>query len=426
MAITLLLNNAEAVKKKVHNLAEIIDDLGTRLEYLHKLSVEDLIDFFQEVALFWLKEKSNSGGIYLKNIEEFLEKENLKRSLGVALRGNIRVLDEFADLGDPKLLFHAQPRGLSVQWLAGNVPMLGLFSIISALLTKNPCLVKASSTGYAELVSMLLAFSKVRTNKVDGTEMLKCISVVLIDHADIENQKIMSLSAGTRIVWGGREIVELINELPKQPFCEDVIFGPKYSYALIDKDSLNNSFVKLASRLAIDVSVFDQYACSSPHVVFVETGGVKTALEFSQELAKQLEIVGRTLLPKDNIDTGKALEVVDLRSEYSLRGDRVIAPEGTEWTVVCSNQEGLPAGCYSRFIVVKSIDDFTDLKKFNDRQKQTLGVALTLENKRKWLDQLTVKGIDRCPDLGFATFYESPWDGLFLFDRLIRWVTTYK
>ncbi|KKS76926.1 MAG: Acyl protein synthase/acyl-CoA reductase RfbN [Candidatus Woesebacteria bacterium GW2011_GWC1_42_9] len=273
---------------------------------------------------------------------------------------------------------------------------------------------------------MLLAFSKVRTNKVDGTEMLKCISVVLIDHADIENQKIMSLSAGTRIVWGGREIVELINELPKQPFCEDVIFGPKYSYALIDKDSLNNSFVKLASRLAIDVSVFDQYACSSPHVVFVETGGVKTALEFSQELAKQLEIVGRTLLPKDNIDTGKALEVVDLRSEYSLRGDRVIAPEGTEWTVVCSNQEGLPAGCYSRFIVVKSIDDFTDLKKFNDRQKQTLGVALTLENKRKWLDQLTVKGIDRCPDLGFATFYESPWDGLFLFDRLIRWVTTYK
>ncbi|KKS76925.1 MAG: hypothetical protein UV51_C0013G0011 [Candidatus Woesebacteria bacterium GW2011_GWC1_42_9] len=130
MAITLLLNNAEAVKKKVHNLAEIIDDLGTRLEYLHKLSVEDLIDFFQEVALFWLKEKSNSGGIYLKNIEEFLEKENLKRSLGVALRGNIRVLDEFADLGDPKLLFHAQPRGLSVQWLAGNVPMLGLFSII--------------------------------------------------------------------------------------------------------------------------------------------------------------------------------------------------------------------------------------------------------------------------------------------------------
>ena len=45
--------------------------------------------------------------------------------------------DEFVDLDDPNLLFHAQPRGISCHWIAGNVDILGIFSVIQALITKN-------------------------------------------------------------------------------------------------------------------------------------------------------------------------------------------------------------------------------------------------------------------------------------------------
>ncbi len=422
MTVTLLLNDGKISEEKINDLGGLIDSLNSRRQYLHDLNSGDLIEFFAKLAFEW----SDYKEIYAKNIINFLKRENLERSLNISLHGDMRALDDFVDLGDSKLLFHAQPRGLSVQWLAGNVPMMGLFSIISAVLTKNPCLVKASANSYEELISKLLSFYKIKTDKIDGGDLLKCISVVLLDHNDLENQKSMSLSADTRVVWGGQEVVELINRLPKQPFCEDIIFGPKYSYALIDKESLDRSFNKLASRLAVDVAVFDQYACSSPHVVFVESGGQKTPLDFSHELAKQLEIIGRTLLPKQKIASDKTLEIVELRAEYILSGDKVIAPESTEWTVVYSDQGGLVQGCYSRFIVVKAIEDFSELANLNNRQKQTLGIALTDENKKKWLDEITFVGIDRCPDLGFATFFESPWDGLFLFDRLVRWVTIYK
>jgi len=63
--------------------------------------------------------------------------------------------------------------------------MLGLFSIISALLTKNPCLVKASSTAYEDLIFLLTTLAKVKTDKIDGIEILKCLAVVLVEQSDV-------------------------------------------------------------------------------------------------------------------------------------------------------------------------------------------------------------------------------------------------
>jgi hypothetical protein len=31
--------------------------------------------------------------------------------------------------------------------------------------------------------------------------------------------------------------------------------------------------------------------------------------------------------------------------------------------------------------------------------------------------------VERFPDLGRMTFFDSPWDGLFPMDRLVKWVT---
>ena len=33
------------------------------------------------------------------------------------------------------------------------------------------------------------------------------------------------------------------------------------------------------------------------------------------------------------------------------------------------------------------------------------------------------KGIVRCPEIGFMTHFDSPWDGMFAIDRLIRWTS---
>jgi len=284
-------------------------------------------------------------------------------------------------------------------------------------------LVKASSRGFKELQYLLSTMVNTNTEKIKGMDLTKCMAVVLMGREDHASHEYISEQADVRIAWGGKESIEIVLGLKKKLFCEDIVFGPKYSYAVIDKSFEKNSS-DVARRLAVDVSVFDQYACSSPHTVFVE-GKKDNVIAFAQELAKQLEFVERTFLPKTEIDSGKSMEILTLRSVYALKG-QVFSPKSTDWTVIYTERKGLIDGCASRVIFVKPIEDFKILKELNTRQKQTVGLWFSEENKLKYSDDITFYGVDRLPNIGTMTFFESPWDGMFVFDRLVRWITIHK
>ena len=73
----------------------------------------------------------------MKHISEFLSRGNLTKELKISLRGNFLVLDDFVQLfDDSEFLYHAQPRGISVHWIAGNVDILGIFSVETSLKLK--------------------------------------------------------------------------------------------------------------------------------------------------------------------------------------------------------------------------------------------------------------------------------------------------
>lgn len=415
----------EGIKKNTTNftISEVAEKLSKQREYLHKLDSDSLIDFFDKLVQTFKKEKFDRK-YNLRNISDFFSKTNMQEGLSISLRGNYRTLDKFYDLGSSSYLFHAQPRGIVVQWLSGNVSILGLFSIFSAILTKNVCLIKASSRGHEDLISLLNVLNMVKTNKIDGKELAKCIALVLIDRNDNKSQEELSMSADVRIAWGSKEAIDTIINLKKKYYCEDIIFGPKYSYGAIGKSLLKKNIKDIAQRVAVDVSVFDQYACSSPHTIFIE-GNLKDAEKFGKELSLALDFVNRTMLPKGEIDEGKAMEIVSKRTEYELRG-KVFASEGTDWTVIITQEKGLADSCFSRVVYVKPISNLSKLKELSNRGKQTLGIELDLLQKKEILDEITLRGIDRAPNFGYMTFFEYCWDGMFIFDRLVRWVTTYK
>ena len=81
----------------------------------------------------------------------------------------------------------------------------------------------------------------------------------------------MSKSANVRIAWGGREAVETVAGYPSMFDTEDVIFGPKISFSAISKEVLvtERKAKKLARKVAVDSSVFDQTGCASPHNLYV-------------------------------------------------------------------------------------------------------------------------------------------------------------
>ena len=148
--------------------------------------------------------------------------------------------------------------------------------------------------------------------------------------------------------WGGREAVESVMSLPRKYGTEDVIFGPKYSFAIIGKNSFKNDDLKeISYKLAIDISVFEQQGCNSPHTVFYESGGKFSALEFTKSLADAMNKVLKRI-PKNLVSANEAFKIENIRAEYSFTG-KVFSSSGTEWTVIYSEEKGLAEACFENY-----------------------------------------------------------------------------
>ena len=84
------------------DLNDIIDDIKSKIPYLHNLSSDDLIDFFDKSARKMEKnmELQDKIGPDIRYLISFMKKENLKTIINTALRGNREVLDSFIKLND--------------------------------------------------------------------------------------------------------------------------------------------------------------------------------------------------------------------------------------------------------------------------------------------------------------------------------------
>jgi len=419
----LLISDGKLINSESNSIENSVECAKKCREWLHEQKIDDILEFVDLVGQHWSKNFQEKIGANSSHIKNFLSKEYLSKKLDIALHGDRYSLDKFVDLDDPDLLFHAQPRGISCHWIAGNVDILGIFSIIQALITKNISIIKTPSN-YELLVEMLMSIEKINTEKISGKQILKCFEVIYIEKTDIENQKRLSNSADIRIAWGGHDAIESIMALPRNLFVEDIIYGPKYSYIIIDEESLKKNQKEISQKIALDVSTFDQYACSSPHTIFIKTTDEKLISNFSESLAQAMDDVKRIMLPKSKESEEKSKEIISTRLEYEIKG-KVISSENLDWTVIVSDDEGFANPTFSRVIHVRPFKEDKMVLK-DSRKIQSIGISLDGKDRFDLIDRITFLGGDRCPSLGKMSFFDSPWDGMFSMDRMIRWITTYK
>lgn len=405
------------------DMEKISSHLRAARKELHKVPAGVILDFFESFSKKLAGDKGlqKKAGVSLKDLIKFLSGDNLGRVLDLGLRDK-NFLDKFIKPAGADFFLHAQPRGLVVEWLAGNIPFLGIYSLAEVLLTKNALLIKAPSGDNNLLVELLKIAESIAREKSEWQKIINAVAVVMVDRDDLENQKKLSLLADMRFIWGGEESTKQILFLPKNFWTEDIVYGPKYSYAVLDKEVSFKHAEKMARALALDIANFDQYACSSPHTIFVEEGGEASGENFAKMLAKELDLVGR-LLPKGEIGANSVQKILTVRADYSVKG-LVFAPasQTTEWTVIFTAEKGLGPLVASRVVFVKPVKNLKELGDFNDRKIQTIGWGMESEENLELADELTLAGGDRLPKLGEMSFFASPWDGLFAIDRLVRWV----
>lgn len=409
-----------------------IDLLQARSK-LDSYSVDELIGYLSEVSKLWLEAPSLSRFKQqgLSFLQQWLNSSNLRVMADQALSGNRGTLDGFCvDPEQPFRSLASVPRGLVVHWLAGNVPLLGMLGVAQAIITKNANLLKAPGTNSGVMPLLLNHMSqtdvKLSTGKVvRGRDVCASIAVVYFRREDLVSAQALSQSADVRIAWGGRDAVEAVMSLPRRHTTEDVIFGPKLSYMAIGAESLSveKNIKKLVKRVATDCSVFDQYACASPHTIFVEEGGDIGAREFAELLAHEMERASLRI-PKEPADAGTAGNIASARMLYEFTAD-LWTSEGTTWTVLFDEKgfEGLVSPTYSRVVTVRAIDDVMRAAEFADADIQTIGLSLEMKRRMEFAERAANLGASRFPEIGRMTHFDSPWDGLLLMERLVRKVS---
>lgn len=405
------------------------DRLRKSAAFLGEIPVLDIVDFF-DYASRRVAAEMGPGEATLPGISylvPFLSKPNLIRLLKAALHGDPRFLDGFAPMDSLGKRMKAQPRGLVTHWLAGNIPSLGMISLVQGVLTKNANIVKLPRRNglvlpefFARIADIDIPLEGGRT--ISGKTIAASVAFVYCEPEDPDSQRLLSLESDVRLVWGGAEAVNSLLGLPKKSGAEDILFGPRYSLAAIGREALTPGGVeKLAAKLAFDASAFDQRGCNSPHTVFVERAGAVTPHHFARALAGAME---KTLkrIPKEQVGAEEAYAVAAVRAEYSVAGEVFTSP-GTEWTIVYSGEKGLARPCGSRVVFIRPVDDINDIIDGLSPEIQTVGLALDEPRRTDFALAAARRGISRVTPIGAMSRYDYPWDGIFPMERFIRWVS---
>ncbi|HIJ84515.1 MAG: Acyl protein synthase/acyl-CoA reductase RfbN [Magnetococcales bacterium] len=413
-----------------NHVDDVLQSLESRREWLAQVPVEAVIVLVDQLAREW-----RQSGMYedldkrgLAFLCDWCRADSLRRIAALGLGGHHGFLDDFHPVDhSTRRKAMAIPKGLVLHWVAGNVPLIGLFVLVQSMVTKNINLVRAPSAERHIMAALLSPLRDLEARLpggycLKGADLLETLAVVHFPREHPLGAR-LSAVANVRVAWGGREAVESLAAWPRRYDVRDLFFGPKLSFMVIGREQLTEGrgVKKILRRVATDCSVFDQYACSSPHTIFVERGGEISPRIFAERLGEEM---ARALLriPKLPPDAGTVMAIQMNRIHHDMLYD-VWHSQDTGWTVLHDEEMKLADPCYSRVVAVRGVEDVMQTVCLAHADIQTIGLALAGERRLLYARAAALRGVCRLPDVGRMTLFEPAWDGLWVMGHMVRWVT---
>ncbi|MGA2556283.1 MAG: acyl-CoA reductase [Verrucomicrobiota bacterium] len=321
---------------------------------------------------------------------------------------------------------HAQckacPVGLVGHWPAGNVEIQPLLSMTCALLGGNAALVRVP-LGLAGLTRRMMA----KLEQSDPGQVLTSrIFMAAFEHGRQDLHEAMAQSVDGAMIWGGKESVLTVRALPFPHWARIAVFGPRMSVAAMDAGAWNNPAAQetWCGRLARDVWQFDQQACSSPQVLFLENETGLPASPFLSVLQRAFAAENKAH-PRLTIASGLTSAICQARTAWLLQDTdhRAVFPMPPDWTLLFGAGSDLPQPTQGKTLTVLEVKNlFEAVSKF-DGVIQSLGLGMADPEKEAKLAGLAARrGVDRIVKLGRMHAFVPPWDGVDLVRPMVRMV----
>ena len=211
--------------------------------------------------------------------------------------------------------------------------------------------------------------------------------------------------------------VDAIRGLPTNWECEDIVFGPRVSLAVIDLMSIDEGGVR---RLATDIAVFDQLACSSPQCIFVKgEHGSREIQNFTKKFSTAFELQANAY-PRHKLDFSESYKIGLDRARVLLDGGEVFSDQHTDWTIAVVERPNDNIQCANRFVQIVPFRSFDEIYELIPINVQTVVTQLGREDLAVFTERAAHFGVCRFPRPGEGNNFDNPWDGIGLVSRLTR------
>ena len=366
---------------------ESVEFLNTLSQILNK---DSRIRSYPDVATFaFFCRKANI--IQLKN--KYYNEENLRLGRG--------------------LIFHIAP---------SNVPVNFAYSLICGILSGNINIVRVPSKEFEQVEIICYAIQKLSQEQKYKSYSSR-LALVRYDHQSDATAYFSSI-CDVRIIWGGDNTIEDVrkNRLPTRSF--DVTFADRYSLCIINADNYISEIApeKIAIGFYNDTYLFDQNACTAPHLV------VWLGTEENVKNAKIIFWNKLYELVKSKYNVQPVIAVDKLTSFFNQSAQlnsvkKINTPDNLIWRITLNE---LPENieefrCLSGYFSEYHATSIFELSKIIDRKYQTLSYyGIDKNDLKKFIDQAKPKGIDRIVPIGKTTDFSLTWDGYNLIETLSR------
>ena len=353
------------------------------------------LEFLAETTAF----STSMVGHALPLVFETLDVESMQRLYASEL--------SIADISAQALEAGAAPSTLHI--LAGNIPGVGVFSSIFALMIGGGAILRSSA---ADLLSPVLWLQSLAD--VDP-ELADCLAVVHWPSGNRELALPWFSHADVVIASGSDDSIDAIRPMAERRF---VSHGHRISFAAIARERLvgETQVRELADALAYDVSLWDQQGCLSPQICFVEGAAEEEMLTFLSCLAQSLDGWSQKLVPAE-LDEAERAAIQKFRRESRWRAassetSAVDLLEGDHWTLAVDDLPQFEGTCLNRCLRLVIVDSLTSLPPMmtpHRRHLETAALAAPRERRELLSESLRSAGVHRVCDVGQMQFPSLSW-----------------
>lgn len=304
-------------------------------------------------------------------------------------------------------------RGVVFHIAPSNVPVNFAYSMVAGLLAGNTNVVRVSQKIFPQVNIIVQHMREIGMERV---------AVVRYAH-ESEANEVFSTKCDVRVIWGGDATIATIrkNALPARAF--DICFADRYSMAVINADKLvyERDMDGLALKFYNDTYLFDQNACSAPHLV-VWLGNADSIVSAKEKFWSALQqIVDQKYTFQDVMAVDKLTALyrqAEAMPTHAIENENNLLCRVEIETLASDIDAFRCASGYFTEYTAESLDEIADII---NRKYQTLAYyGFEMKEFQDFVLRKRLTGIDRIVPFGDTTAFSMVWDGNNLISTMSR------